>query len=197
MHDDPSPARVGRHEYQLDLRSPHRAKRTEPTPQIGASSCPNHLSHPVEGGSCNDYDYVCGDPVNGFDLTGTHCRWNHAHHCAVAGGKAIGSGARAAAETAWKYRDEIALGAVLVGGVACGGVCTAAFYAGFALASASTANACAQGEGTSCAVGAASLATGGAGRALTREYPRHWVAVQPPELGASRGTRSNEMSQVR
>ena len=25
---------------------------------------------PVEGGSCNDYDYVCGDPVNGFDLNG-------------------------------------------------------------------------------------------------------------------------------
>ena len=24
----------------------------------------------MEGGSCNDYDYVCGDPVNGFDLTG-------------------------------------------------------------------------------------------------------------------------------
>ncbi len=26
---------------------------------------------PVEGGSCNDYDYVCGDPVNRFDLGGT------------------------------------------------------------------------------------------------------------------------------
>ncbi|HJV08948.1 MAG TPA: DNRLRE domain-containing protein [Acidimicrobiales bacterium] len=25
---------------------------------------------PVEGGSCNDYDYVCGDPVNGLDLNG-------------------------------------------------------------------------------------------------------------------------------
>jgi len=25
---------------------------------------------PVEGGSCNDYDYVCGDPINGFDLDG-------------------------------------------------------------------------------------------------------------------------------
>jgi hypothetical protein len=25
----------------------------------------------VEGGSCNDYEYVCGDPVNGFDLNGT------------------------------------------------------------------------------------------------------------------------------
>ncbi|MCW2573593.1 MAG: repeat-containing protein [Frankiales bacterium] len=26
---------------------------------------------PVEGGSCNDYDYVCSDPVNGYDLDGT------------------------------------------------------------------------------------------------------------------------------
>jgi len=25
----------------------------------------------VEGGSANDYDYVSGDPVNGFDLNGT------------------------------------------------------------------------------------------------------------------------------
>jgi len=25
---------------------------------------------PVEGGSCNDYDYVCGDPANGLDLSG-------------------------------------------------------------------------------------------------------------------------------
>jgi RHS repeat-associated protein len=33
---------------------------------------------PVEGGSCNDYDYVCGDPVNGLDLDGNrgfHNTW--------------------------------------------------------------------------------------------------------------------------
>lgn len=26
---------------------------------------------PIEGGSANDYDYVDGDPINGFDLEGT------------------------------------------------------------------------------------------------------------------------------
>ncbi|MGH2625451.1 MAG: RHS repeat-associated core domain-containing protein, partial [Anaerolineales bacterium] len=28
---------------------------------------------PVEGGSCNDYDYVCGDPINKLDLDGQVC----------------------------------------------------------------------------------------------------------------------------
>jgi len=28
-------------------------------------------AHPVEGGSANDYEYACGDPVNAFDTTGT------------------------------------------------------------------------------------------------------------------------------
>lgn len=27
---------------------------------------------PVDGGSCSDYDYACANPVNGFDLGGTH-----------------------------------------------------------------------------------------------------------------------------
>ena len=44
---------------------------------------------PIEGGSCNDYDYVCGDPVNGLDLTGTHCSWRHPHHCAGAAVRAV------------------------------------------------------------------------------------------------------------
>jgi RHS repeat-associated protein len=44
---------------------------------------------PVEGGSANDYDYVCGDPVNGMDLTGTHCSWRHPHHCAGAAVRAV------------------------------------------------------------------------------------------------------------
>lgn len=40
-----------------------------PSSAIQWPRCDLH-SHPVEGGSCNDYDYVCGDPVNGRDLTG-------------------------------------------------------------------------------------------------------------------------------
>jgi RHS repeat-associated protein len=28
---------------------------------------------PIEGGSCTNYDYVCGDPVNRFDFAGTIC----------------------------------------------------------------------------------------------------------------------------
>jgi hypothetical protein len=35
---------------------------------------------PAEGGSCNDYDYVCADPVNAFDLTGTVCFHGHCVH---------------------------------------------------------------------------------------------------------------------
>ncbi|MFY1616319.1 RHS repeat-associated core domain-containing protein [Micromonospora sp. WMMD736] len=30
---------------------------------------------PVEGGSCNDYDYACADPVNAFDLDGKKWCW--------------------------------------------------------------------------------------------------------------------------
>lgn len=33
---------------------------------------------PEEGGSCNDYEYVCGDPINKFDLGGeSHCKKLH------------------------------------------------------------------------------------------------------------------------
>lgn len=28
----------------------------------------------VDGGSCNEYDYACQDPVNGYDLSGTICK---------------------------------------------------------------------------------------------------------------------------
>ncbi|MGQ0744964.1 MAG: RHS repeat-associated core domain-containing protein [Acidimicrobiales bacterium] len=28
---------------------------------------------PVEGGSCNDYEYACGDPINNFDSSSPDC----------------------------------------------------------------------------------------------------------------------------
>jgi RHS repeat-associated protein len=40
-------------------------------PQIGRFYSPD----PVDGGSCNEYDYTCQDPVNAFDLTGLAWRW--------------------------------------------------------------------------------------------------------------------------
>ncbi|CAN5813671.1 hypothetical protein BH23ACT12_BH23ACT12_02670 [soil metagenome] len=49
---------------------------------------------PVEGGSCNDYDYVCGDPVNKFDLDGQIC-WS------------------CAAKFAWEYKYDIVLTAAM------------------------------------------------------------------------------------
>lgn len=36
----------------------------------------NH-AHPVEGGSCSAYDYTCGDPVNGMDLSGLKSWWKN------------------------------------------------------------------------------------------------------------------------
>lgn len=40
---------------------------------------------PVEGGSCTDYDYGCGDPVNNTDLDGMRsCKWNHPSDCGKA-----------------------------------------------------------------------------------------------------------------
>lgn len=38
---------------------------------------------PVEGGSCSEYDYVCGDPVNGTDLDGEKMGPHQAKHCAL------------------------------------------------------------------------------------------------------------------
>lgn len=50
-------------------------------------------TNPVPGGSCNDYDYVCADPVNSTDLDGNwRCRW-----------------CRKAGRWAWKHKWEIAL----------------------------------------------------------------------------------------
>jgi hypothetical protein len=37
---------------------------------VGAEVTPRRRSHPVEGGSANDYDYANGDPINNYDLDG-------------------------------------------------------------------------------------------------------------------------------
>ena len=47
---------------------------------------------PSQGGSCNDYDYACADPVNEMDLTGTNVRC-----CDGGGGGPRAGGTRAAA----------------------------------------------------------------------------------------------------
>ncbi|MBT2417233.1 hypothetical protein J7F01_36380 [Streptomyces sp. ISL-22] len=36
---------------------------------------------PVYGGSCNAYEYVCGDPVSGLDLGGTSLKHRDQHQC--------------------------------------------------------------------------------------------------------------------
>lgn len=36
---------------------------------------------PVYGGSCNAYEYVCGDPVSGLDLGGTSLKYRDQHQC--------------------------------------------------------------------------------------------------------------------
>jgi len=48
---------------------------------------------PVEGGSCNNYDYVCGEPINAVDLGGTicfRCAAEHLAHAAYTVARTIG-----------------------------------------------------------------------------------------------------------
>ena len=118
---------------------------------------------PVVGGTPNAYVYV-PDPINTFDLNG-QWGWNPIK-AVKAVVKTVTKAATKVATTAWKYRDEIALGLAVVGSFACT-VCTVAFYAGMALAAASTAVSCASRQAASCAIGVASLATAGAGRAFS------------------------------
>jgi RHS repeat-associated protein len=61
---------------------------------------------PVEGGSDNDYDYVAGDPINSFDLDGTHMRkcGRFAVKCkAHNGGHRLGNVVRGAGRVARTY----------------------------------------------------------------------------------------------
>jgi hypothetical protein len=54
----------------LSLARPIAHRPTSRATTYRSRPCPNDFSHPVEGGSADDYDYVSGDPINGFDLDG-------------------------------------------------------------------------------------------------------------------------------
>jgi hypothetical protein len=55
--------------HRIRPQRPHRP-RSRPVFGPPLRQLASDPFHPVEGGSCNDYDYVCGDPVNGLDLDG-------------------------------------------------------------------------------------------------------------------------------
>ncbi len=64
---------------------------------------------PITGGSCNDYDYTCADPVNALDLDGKRCwsircgaRWAWRHKADIAG--AAVTFVPMAGQVAWAYR---------------------------------------------------------------------------------------------
>ncbi len=62
---------------------------------------------PVEGGSCNDYDYVCGDPVNDSDLNGRCGLGNPLKACGKnhKGGTNILSGAASRAGELYQHAE--------------------------------------------------------------------------------------------
>ena len=39
---------------------------------------------PIDGGSCNAYEYTCQDPINAYDLTGTWCVLGYGNSCSPA-----------------------------------------------------------------------------------------------------------------
>ncbi len=111
---------------------------------------------PVEGGSCNDYDYVCADPVNKLDLDGQVC-WS----CAA---RKVGKHWRGIAKDG-AFAGGIALGLACGASVVCGlAVGAAASMAANSAGSAGTKNFSWQGLALSGAVGGA---LGGIGSAAT------------------------------
>lgn len=74
---------------------------------------------------------------------------------------------RGAVGFVWEYRDQIALGLAIAATFASGGTGAVLFYGALAVTSVSAAHSCSTGDNTGCAVGVASVATGGLGRGLS------------------------------
>lgn len=73
---------------------------------------------PIEGGSCNDYDYVCGDPVNGLDIGGT---WGLCWHCIADAAVDVATGVGVVAGLTACIAS-IGCGVVAAGGIIIGGI---------------------------------------------------------------------------
>ncbi|MEY2471795.1 MAG: hypothetical protein QOK28_1124, partial [Actinomycetota bacterium] len=130
---------------------------------------------PVEGGSCNSYDWVCGDSINSSDLSGDFC-WR----CA----------AKAAGSWAVQNRGLIVLAVCVVGTVvACGvaKVASAAIAVGVAVQTVRNRNA--SGYDKAWAVGDAALEVFGAGQTLAKTGSFGGDAVR--NFGVRRGVQSN------
>lgn len=142
---------------------------------------------PLEPVTRSAYGYAANNPLNFTDPTGL-APWDGVVDFFTGGDCGDGFFDRALGgldEFVWTYRDEIIFGLALVGTASCP-MCTAAFYASMGLGAVSTVHACNSGDGASCALGVAALATGGAGRALSRGAAPRLGAAADVRLGASR-----------
>lgn len=125
----------------------------------------------IEGGSCNDYDYVCGDPINSLDLDGLKkcSRWD------------VVCKAKKLPGLVKKHRDGLAT-VLAVGGMFGCVVCTAASVG---LSAWSAYDSCKARDAVGCGVGVASLAIGGLGSGFSAAGKR-LAAAGRGRLAASR-----------